>query len=169
MKALEAREVEFVFVTLHIGLDTFRPVRTENIEDHPMHSEYCQLSPEAAKQINQARAEGRRVIAVGTTVVRVLETAVRNPESEVGNGSTVSGATLAEVLKPFVGWTDLFIYPSYQFRAVDALITNFHLPHSTLLMLVAAFAGKELIDKAYREAIQREYRFYSFGDAMLIL
>jgi S-adenosylmethionine:tRNA ribosyltransferase-isomerase len=169
MKALEAREVEFVFVTLHIGLDTFRPVRTENIEDHPMHSEYCQLSPEAAKQINQARAEGRRVIAVGTTVVRVLETAVRNSESGVGNGSTVSGATLAEVLKPFVGWTDLFIYPSYQFRAVDALITNFHLPHSTLLMLVAAFAGKELIDKAYREAIQREYRFYSFGDAMLIL
>jgi len=157
MKELEAKGVECAFVTLHIGLDTFRPVRTENVEDHLMHSEYCQLSPEVAEQINRAKAEGGRVIAVGTTAVRVLETAVRNLEPETWN------------LRPFTGWTDLFIYPGYQPRAVDILITNFHLPRSTLLMLVAAFTGKELIDVAYREAIQRGYRFYSFGDAMLIL
>jgi len=157
MKELETTGVEFAFVTLHIGLDTFRPVRTEAVEDHPMHSEYCKLSPEAAEQISRAKAKGGRIIAVGTTSVRVLETAVRNLEPETRN------------LKPFTGWTYLFIYPGYQFRAVDALITNFHLPRSTLLMLVAAFAGKELIDRAYREAIRREYRFYSFGDAMLIL
>ena len=157
MKDLEAKGVEFAFVTLHIGLDTFRPVRTENVEDHPMHSEYCELSPEVAEQVNRARVEGRRIIAVGTTSIRVLETAVRNLEPETWN------------LEPFSGWTDLFIYPGYQFRAVDALITNFHLPRSTLLMLVAAFTGKELMDRAYREAIQRKYRFYSFGDAMLIL
>jgi S-adenosylmethionine:tRNA ribosyltransferase-isomerase len=149
MKELETKGVEFAFVTLHIGLDTFRPVRTETVEDHPMHSEYCKLSPEVAEQINRAKAEGGRIVAVGTTSVRVLETA--------------AGAA------PFDGWTDLFIYPGYQFRAVDALITNFHLPRSTLLMLVAAFTGKELIDRAYQEAIQGGYRFYSFGDAMLIL
>jgi len=149
LKELEATGVEFAFVTLHIGLDTFRPVRTESVEDHPMHSEYCQLGPEVAEQINRARAESGRIIAVGTTSVRVLETAAG--------------------VAPFDDWTDLFIYPGYQFRAVDALITNFHLPRSTLLMLVAAFAGKELIDRAYREAIQSGYRFYSFGDAMLIM
>jgi S-adenosylmethionine:tRNA ribosyltransferase-isomerase len=164
MKELGAKGVEFAFVTLHIGLDTFRPVRTENVEDHPMHSEYCQLSPGVAEQINCAKAEGRRIIAVGTTSVRVLETA-SNLKPETRNDST----ELAEVLEPFSGWTDLFIYPGYRFRAVDALITNFHLPRSTLLMLVAAFTGKGLIDRAYREAIQRGYRFYSFGDAMLIL
>lgn len=152
MEELEAKGVEFAFVTLHIGLDTFRPVRTENVEDHPMYSEYCQLSPEVAAQINRAKAEERRIIAVGTTSVRMLETA--------------AGANL---LTPFAGWTNLFIYPGHQFRAVDALITNFHLPRSTLLMLVTAFAGKELLDRAYREAIQEGYRFYSFGDAMLIL
>jgi len=156
MGELGDKGAEFAFVTLHIGLDTFRPVRTENVEDHPMHSEYCQLSPEVAEQINRARAEGGRVIAVGTTAVRVLETA-SNLKPETWN------------LEPFSGWTNVFIYPGYQFRAVDALVTNFHLPRSTLLMLVAAFAGKELIDGAYREAIQRGYRFYSFGDAMLIL
>ena len=122
-----------------------------------MHSEYCKLSPEVGEQMNRAKVEGRRIIAVGTTSVRVLETAARNLKPETWN------------LKPFTGWTDLFIYPGYQFRAVDALITNFHLPRSTLLMLVAAFTGKELMDRAYQEAIQREYRFYSFGDAMLIL
>ena len=201
MKELEAKGVEFAFVTLHIGLDTFRPVRTENIKDHPMHSEYCKLSPEVARRINCAKTEGRRIIAIGTTAVRVLETAARrkskiqgpkskgdlkpetwnlstsqfapagSPDPAVGRRiwqSTASGCDLLN-LKPFAGWTDLFIYPGHQFRAVDALITNFHLPRSTLLMLVAAFTGKELIDKAYREAIQRKYRFYSFGDAMLIL
>lgn len=161
--------MEFAFVTLHIGLDTFRPVRTENVEDHPMHSEYCKLSPEVAEQINRAKAEGGRIIAVGTTSVRVLETAVRlkakvqNPKSK---GDLEPGTWN---LEPFSGWTDLFIYPGYQFRAVDVLITNFHLQRSTLLMLVAAFTGKELIDRAYQEAIRRGYRFYSFGDAMLIL
>jgi len=169
MKECEARGVEFAFVTLHIGLDTFRPVRTENVEDHPMHSEYCKLNPEVAEQINRAKAEGGRIIAVGTTTVRVLETAVRlkakvqNPKSK---GDLEPGTWN---LEPFSGWTDLFIYPGYQFRAVDVLITNFHLQRSTLLMLVAAFTGKELIDRAYQEAIRRGYRFYSFGDAMLIL
>jgi S-adenosylmethionine:tRNA ribosyltransferase-isomerase len=162
MNQLQAKGVEFAFVTLHIGLDTFRPVRTENIEDHPMHSEYCQLSPAVAEQINCARAAGGRIIAVGTTSVRVLETAVRQ------KSNNDSGLRIWD-LGPFSGWTDLFIYPGYQFRAVDALITNFHLPRSTLLMLVTAFAGKELTDRAYQEAIQRGYRFYSFGDAMLIL
>jgi len=169
MRELVAKGVELAFLTLHIGLDTFRPVRTENVEDHPMHSEYCQLSLEVAEQINRAKTEGRRIIAVGTTSVRVLETAV-SPQSGVQSPKS-KGDLKPESwkLKPFTGWTDLFIYPGYQFRAVDALITNFHLPRSTLLMLVAAFTGKELIDKAYREAIQKEYRFYSFGDAMLIL
>jgi S-adenosylmethionine:tRNA ribosyltransferase-isomerase len=168
MKDLEAKGVEFAFVTLHIGLDTFRPVRTENVEDHPMHSEYCKLSPEVAKRINRAKAEGRRIIAVGTTSVRVLETAIR-PKSEVRSpkfNNDLGPGTWD--IGPFAGWTDLFIYPGYQFRAVDALITNFHLPCSTLLMLVAAFTGKELLDRAYQEAIQRGYRFYSFGDATLI-
>jgi len=174
MRDLETKGGEFAFVTLHIGLDTFRPVRTENVKAHPMHSEYCQLSLEAAEQINRAKAEGGRIIAVGTTSVRVLETAVRGLEPETvrlsAHGEAWNGSTeRVEVLKPFTGWASLFIYPGYQFRAVDALITNFHLPRSTLLMLVAAFTGKELIDKAYREAIQREYRFYSFGDTMLIL
>jgi S-adenosylmethionine:tRNA ribosyltransferase-isomerase len=152
IKDAEAKGVEFAFVTLHIGLDTFRPVRTENVEDHPMHSEYCKLGPGVAQQINRAKTDGGRIIAVGTTSVRVLETAAC--QKSVG---------------PFSGWTDLFIYPGYQFRTVDVLITNFHLPRSTLLMLVAAFTGKELMDRAYQEAIQRGYRFYSFGDAMLIL
>lgn len=162
MNDLKAKGVEFAFVTLNIGLDTFRPVKTENIEDHQMHSEYCQLSPEVAERLNRAKAEGRRIIAVGTTSVRVLETAA-------GQKSKNDFRPEACEVRPFSGWTDLFIYPGYRFRVVDALITNFHLPRSTLLMLVAAFAGKELMDRAYREAIQRKYRFYSFGDAMLIL
>ncbi|MBM4464611.1 MAG: tRNA preQ1(34) S-adenosylmethionine ribosyltransferase-isomerase QueA [Chloroflexi bacterium] len=169
MRELEAKGVEFAFVTLHIGLDTFRPVRTENVEDHQIHSEYCKLSPNVAEQINHAKVNGRRIIAVGTTSVRVLETAART-NSKVQTSKPKSDLRPETCdLRPFTGWTELFIYPGYQFRAVDALITNFHLPRSTLLMLVAAFAGKELIDSAYREAIQRGYRFYSFGDAMLIL
>jgi S-adenosylmethionine:tRNA ribosyltransferase-isomerase len=123
------------------------------VEDHRIHTEYCQLPAEVADQLNCARAEGRRIIAVGTTSVRVLETAAR------------AGKQIA----PYSGWTDLFIYPGYPFRAVDVLITNFHLPRSTLLLLVAAFAGKDTMDRAYQEAIREEYRFYSFGDCMLIL
>ncbi|HID61687.1 MAG TPA: tRNA preQ1(34) S-adenosylmethionine ribosyltransferase-isomerase QueA [Anaerolineae bacterium] len=157
--------VEFAFVVLHIGLDTFRPIREEKVEDHRIHTEYCQLSSAVADQLNRARAEGRRIIAVGTTSVRVLETAAQAGEQQA-DASVSSPTTL---LAPYSGWTDLFIYPGYQFRAVDALLTNFHLPRSTLLLLVAAFAGKDTIDKAYQEAIRKKYRFYSFGDCMLIL
>jgi len=161
MDRLRAQGVGFAFVTLHVGLDTFRPVKTEHIEEHPMHSEWAELSPETAEAINRTKAAGGRIVAVGTTAVRVLETAARFLESTPESGTWN--------LKPFRAWTDLFIIPGYRFRVVDAMITNFHLPRSTLLMLVAAFAGKELVDQAYQEAIARGYRFYSFGDAMLIL
>lgn len=153
LRTLEEMGTHAVFVTLHIGLDTFRPVEEEDIEDHVMHTEYAQLTPEAAAQINQASAAGRRVIAIGTTSVRVLETAARAPRH----------------VEPFDGPTDLFIYPGYRFQVVDALVTNFHLPRSTLLMLVSAFAGHDLIRRAYAEAIREHYRFYSLGDAMLII
>lgn len=154
MTRVQALGVTWVRVLLHIGLDTFRPVHEERIDEHQIHSEYCQLDAETAEIINRARAEGRRVIAVGTTSVRVLETAAL-------------GAT--QGVRPWSGPTNLFIYPGYAFRVVDALITNFHLPRSSLLMLVAAFAGLERVQAAYREAIQERYRFYSFGDGMLIL
>ncbi|MFQ5593955.1 MAG: tRNA preQ1(34) S-adenosylmethionine ribosyltransferase-isomerase QueA, partial [Anaerolineae bacterium] len=159
---IQARGVEFAFVTLHIGLDTFRPVQTEQIEDHQMHSEYAILPTETAEAINRTRQAGGRIIAIGTTAVRVLETAgqssIVNCQLSIVNSQIVA----------FSGWTDLFIYPGYQFQAVDALITNFHLPRSSLLMLVSAFAGKDLILRAYREATEKNYRFYSFGDAMFI-
>ena len=152
-RRLREMGVQSAFVTLHIGLDTFRPVNEERIEEHHMHTEYCSLTPDVAREINLAKSEGRRIVAVGTTSVRVLE----------------SAADESRTVQPFEGPTDLFIYPGYEYRAVDALITNFHLPRSTLLLLVAAFAGKELLDRAYAEAIREQYRFYSFGDAMLIL
>jgi S-adenosylmethionine:tRNA ribosyltransferase-isomerase len=157
--------VRSAFVTLHIGLDTFRPVSEERIEDHRMHTEFCSLKPEVAQQVNQARLRGDRVIAVGTTAVRVLETAAL---AAVGGQP---GAALCpwRSVAAYEGNTDLFIHPGFRFRAVDVLITNFHLPRSTLLMLVSAFAGKDLLDRAYAEAIRERYRFYSFGDAMLIL
>jgi S-adenosylmethionine:tRNA ribosyltransferase-isomerase len=160
MKRLRRMAVESAFVTLHIGLDTFRPVSEAHIEDHHMHTETCSLGAKAAEQVNRARLAGHRVVAVGTTSVRVLETAAvkdPSPKSEV------------ESVRPFEGATDLFIYPGYEFRVVDVLISNFHLPRSTLLMLVSAFADKELMDRAYAEAIRERYRFYSFGDAMLIV
>ncbi len=157
---LEDMGVQSAFITLHVGLDTFRPVSEEHVEEHLIHTEYCSLTPEVAAQVNRAKREGRRVVAVGTTSVRVLETAALHlPES----------SELLGRLQPFDGPTDLFIYPGYEFRIVDALITNFHLPRSTLLMLVAAFAGKELLDQTYAEAIRQNYRFYSFGDATLVL
>ncbi|MFQ6001167.1 MAG: tRNA preQ1(34) S-adenosylmethionine ribosyltransferase-isomerase QueA [Anaerolineae bacterium] len=152
MEKIRAKGVQILFVTLHIGPGTFRPVRTEEVEEHRLEAEYCELSPSVAEALNQARGEKRRVIAVGTTAVRVLETACREGQ-----------------ITPYKGWTDLYIYPGYRFQVVEALITNFHLPRSTLLLLVAAFAGKELIDKAYQKAIKRGYRFYSFGDAMFIV
>ena len=138
-----------------MGLDTFRPVQEDNPREHHIHKEYGYMSVEVAGELSLAKKEGRRVICVGTTSVRLVEAVAQIS----GNGS----------LQPFEGWVDLFILPGYQFRVVDAMITNFHLPKSTLLMLVSAFAGKELIDKAYQTAIAEKYRFYSFGDAMLIL
>jgi S-adenosylmethionine:tRNA ribosyltransferase-isomerase len=149
---LREQGVETAYVLLHVGLDTFRPVEEEDPSDHKMHSEAFELDEQAAAQINAARARGRRVIAVGTTSVRVLE-------------SLPDAANVA----PCQGRTALFVTPGYQFRLVDVLITNFHLPRSSLLMLVSAFAGVDLIRRAYAEAIARRYRFFSFGDAMLIL
>ncbi len=164
---LQLREmgVQFAFVDLRVGLDTFRPVAEERIEDHAMHSEYCILRPEVAQQVNQARLEGRRVIAVGTTAVRVLETAALR----AGGADECAPGCPWQTVSAFEGQTDLFIYPGFRFRAVDAMITNFHLPRSTLLMLVAAWMGKELLERTYAVAIAESYRFYSFGDAMLIL
>jgi S-adenosylmethionine:tRNA ribosyltransferase-isomerase len=171
MVAVRRRGVEFAFVTLHIGLDTFRPIEESQVEAHHIHTEWCSLSPEVARQINQARLTGRRVIAVGTTSVRVLETAARrtlaaDPRSRTANlEPPVCGW---QTVTAFDGFSDLFIYPGFQFRVVDAMITNFHLPRSTLLALVSAFAGRDFILRAYHEAIQQRYRFYSFGDATFI-
>jgi S-adenosylmethionine:tRNA ribosyltransferase-isomerase len=165
MLALRRQGVEFAFVTLHIGLDTFKPVEEERIEEHRIHTEWCSLSPEVARQINDARLAGKRIIAVGTTSVRVLESAARPPQSFDPNGPACGWQRVSA----FEGFTDLFIYPGYEFHAVDALLTNFHLPRSTLLALVSAFAGRDLILRAYQEAIRERYRFYSFGDAMFLL
>ncbi len=152
LERLRARGVELAFLTLHVGPGTFRPVKVADVAAHVMHAEWFRLDERAANQINRARADGRRVVAVGTTVVRTLESLA----DERGQVRAAEGET------------DLFIVPGYAFRCVDALITNFHLPRSTLLLLVSAFAGRERILAAYREAIARGYRFYSFGDAMLI-
>ena len=152
--------MEWVSVVLHIGLDTFRPVTEEQVEDHRIHTEYCRLGTAAAEAINRAKVEGRRVIAVGTTSVRVLESAAQGPGEASPEGPWIA---------PWDGPTDLFIFPGYRFRIIDALVTNFHLPRSSLLMLVSAFAGRELMMRAYEEAIREGYRFYSLGDSMLIL
>ncbi len=157
---LRRQGVELAYITLHIGLDTFRPVKEEQVEEHRIHTEWFELTAPVAERINRARLEGRRVVAVGTTVVRALESAAEGCGGEACGWRTVAARS---------GPTDLFIYPGYRFRVVEALITNFHLPRSTLLMLVSAFAGRELILRAYEEAIRRQYRFYSFGDAMLLL
>ncbi|MAR90731.1 MAG: tRNA preQ1(34) S-adenosylmethionine ribosyltransferase-isomerase QueA [Pseudomonadota bacterium] len=149
---LAAQGVASAFVTLHVGAGTFQPVRAEDIRQHVMHSEWLQVSAATAAQVQATRQQGGRVIAVGTTAVRSLETAARDGE-----------------VKPFEGDTDIFIYPGYEFRAVDGLITNFHLPESTLIMLVSAFAGREAVLNAYRHAVAQEYRFFSYGDAMLIV
>ena len=148
---IEKRGIDRAFVTLHVGAGTFQPVRVENIEEHHMHAEYVDVKQAACDKINAAKARGGRVIAVGTTALRSLETA-----SQSG------------IAKPFLGDTSIFIYPGYQFQCVDALVTNFHLPESTLLMLVSAFAGYEHIMNAYAQAVQERYRFFSYGDAMFI-
>jgi len=156
---VEAMGVGVAYVTLHIGLDTFRPVEKDDLSEHVMHSEEIELTEATAARINATRASGGRIIAVGTTSVRTLE-AVAQLAAEAGAEGVVT---------PYRGRTRLFITPGYQFRAVDAMITNFHLPRSTLLALVSAFAGREVIARAYEEAIAQGYRFYSFGDAMLLL
>ena len=153
MERLAARGVDVAYVTLHVGLDTFRPVEADDPREHHIHTEYAVLPPETARAIARAREHGGRVVAVGTTSVRVLESAAQG-----------SGA-----IEAYRGDTGLMILPGHEFHAVDAMITNFHLPRSTLLMLVSAFAGKDLIDAAYAEAVRERYRFYSFGDAMLLL
>jgi S-adenosylmethionine:tRNA ribosyltransferase-isomerase len=157
IQTLQAQGIDWATVTLHVGLDTFRPVQVENAAEHKMHSEWFELSAVTADKINQTKQRGGRVVAVGTTTVRVLETAAQRAEQ---NGS--------DQLQPCAGDTDIFIYPPYQFRAVDALITNFHLPRSTLLMLVSALASRDQILHAYNEAVRERYRFFSFGDAMVI-
>jgi S-adenosylmethionine:tRNA ribosyltransferase-isomerase len=155
LEQIRNMDIQCLFVTLHVGLNTFRPVQTEEISEHPIFPEYGVISAQVAAGINQAKAENRRIICVGTTSVRLIESAAH--QSPRG------------VIQPWDGWVNDFIYPGYQFKVLDALITNFHLPKSTLLMLVSALTGKELLLKAYQEAIEQRYRFYSFGDAMFIV
>jgi S-adenosylmethionine:tRNA ribosyltransferase-isomerase len=159
---LEARGIGLAYITLHIGLDTFRPIEEADIAQHQIHSEEIELDEEAAARINATHAAGGRIVAVGTTAVRALESAALRAEESDG------GATRA-LVAPLHGRTSLYIMPGYRFRAVDVMLTNFHLPRSTLLVLVSAFSGRELILRAYAEAAARRYRFYSFGDAMLLL
>lgn len=176
--SLREQGVLFETVTLHVGLDTFKPVEAETVEAHTIHSEWASLTPESARHINEAKLAGGRLTAVGTTAMRTLETAALRSAGIQGSLQDISARDAAgettnicpwKPVAAFEGPTDLFIYPGYRFRAVDALITNFHLPRSSLLILVSAFAGREQILAAYEEAIRERYRFYSFGDAMLIL
>jgi S-adenosylmethionine:tRNA ribosyltransferase-isomerase len=152
LERLRVKGVITAFVTLHVGLGTFRPVKEDDISEHIMHSEHYELSQETADAINSAKANGKRIVAVGTTSCRTLETVIKKEGC----------------IRQSDGWTSIFIYPGYEFGAVDAVITNFHLPESTLIMLVSAFAGRENILNAYKQAIEQKYRFYSFGDAMFI-
>lgn len=153
LEQIRAKGVKVCFVTLHVGLGTFRPVKEEEIEDHPMHAEFCIVPEKTARIINETKAAGGRVVAVGTTSCRTLE----------------SVATQYGAIKPCEGFTDIFIYPGYQFKVLDGLVTNFHLPESTLIMLVSAFAGYDNVMNAYRIAVEERYRFFSFGDCMCIL
>ena len=152
LEQIQAMGVSLAYVTLHVGLGTFRPVKEEEITDHEMHSEYCMISKETAETINETRRKGGRVICVGTTSCRTIE----------------SWAAEDGTLKESAGWTNIYIYPGYRFKVLDALVTNFHLPESTLVMLVSALAGREHILAAYEEAVREKYRFFSFGDAMFI-
>ncbi len=166
LESLKVKGVKVAYVTLHVGLDTFAPVTEDNPAEHKIHTEWCELPEETAEAINATRSNGGRIIAVGTTSVRTLESAGqqtedRGPKTDIGHPATV--------IHPFLGPTSLFILPGYQFKLVDAILTNFHLPKSTLIMLVSAFAGRETVLSAYQTAVREGYRFYSFGDAMLIL
>ena len=152
LKEIEQKGITICYVTLHVGLGTFRPVNVEDVTKHKMHSEFYIMNKETANILNKAKKEGRRIISVGTTSTRTIET-IMSKYNE---------------FKECSGWTDIFIYPGYKFKGIDALITNFHLPKSTLIMLVSAFASKEIILSAYKEAVDNKYRFFSFGDAMFI-
>jgi S-adenosylmethionine:tRNA ribosyltransferase-isomerase len=178
MLGLRDRGIIIEEVTLHVGLDTFKPVETADVEAHTIHSEWSRMTPESAERINKAKLAGGRIVAVGTTSVRVLETAALRSAGVAGSLSNVSDRTSQSADLSACAWrpvaayedrTDLYIYPGYRFRAVDAMITNFHLPKSSLLLLVSAFSGRDQIFSAYQTAIEKGYRFYSFGDAMLIL
>lgn len=153
LQEIRGRGVHVAFITLHVGLGTFRPVSVDNIDEHEMHSEYYQMSEDTAELLNKVKADGKKIISVGTTSTRTLET-IRSRNDKF----------IAES-----GWTDIFIYPGYEFKAIDGLITNFHLPKSTLIMLVSALSSRENILNAYRHAVESEYRFFSFGDAMIII
>ncbi|MCP4415641.1 MAG: tRNA preQ1(34) S-adenosylmethionine ribosyltransferase-isomerase QueA [Chloroflexi bacterium] len=177
---LALRQIGVVFetVTLHVGLDTFKPVTAEQVAQHTIHSEWASLSPQSAKQINEAKLAGGRLIAVGTTSVRTLETAALRSAGIMGSLQTISQQDASGETSNLCPWkpvaaftapTDLFIYPGYKYRAVDSMITNFHLPHSSLLMLVSAFAGHDFMMTAYKTAVNKKYRFFSFGDGMLII
>ena len=152
LQQIQNMGVDLCYVTLHVGLGTFRPVKAEDIQDHEMHSEFCQISQETADVINRTKARGGRVICVGTTSCRTVE-------SFAAEDGTMTARS---------GWTNIFIYPGYRFKVLDALITNFHLPQSTLIVLVSALAGREHVLAAYEEAVREKYRFFSFGDAMFI-
>ncbi len=177
LASLEEKGVRIARLTLHVGLGTFRPVKVDTIEEHHMHSEYYELSEEAAELINRTKAEGKRVISVGTTSTRTLETVANVQAAKAaGEEGTAEHVTWAETgeegfmpLRACSGWTDIFLYPGYRFRVVDSLITNFHLPQSTLIMLVSAFYDREHVLRAYETAVEERYRFFSFGDAMLLL
>jgi S-adenosylmethionine:tRNA ribosyltransferase-isomerase len=166
LKALEARDVPNSTVTLHVGLGTFRPIEAASFDDHRMHSEWGEITERTAAELNATRSAGGRLIAVGTTVARLLETAIRDRGAFDG---ALAAAIARGSIPAWKGATDLFIRPPFEFRVVDALMTNFHFPRTTLLVLVQTFGGGELIAEAYRQAIREEYRFYSYGDAMLIV
>ena len=172
LKEIEDKGIKIARLTLHVGLGTFRPVKVEKIEDHHMHTEYYELTQEAADIINETRAKGGRVISVGTTSTRTLETigtlqGLHKNESAVT--SDVKSDSFLQEIKPASGWTNIFIYPGYEFKVVDSLITNFHLPESTLIMLVSAFYNRDDVMAAYEEAVKERYRFFSFGDAMMLI
>lgn len=153
LERIRAKGINIAFITLHVGLGTFRPVSVDNIDDHEMHSEYYQMDEATAELLNRTRTNGNRIISVGTTSTRTLETIMQSNDHFIAKS----------------GWTDIFIYPGFKFKAIDGLITNFHLPKSTLVMLVSAFSSRDYIINAYNQAVASEYRFFSFGDAMLII
>ncbi|MGO1759102.1 MAG: S-adenosylmethionine:tRNA ribosyltransferase-isomerase, partial [Mammaliicoccus vitulinus] len=153
LQEIAAKGIHIAFITLHVGLGTFRPVSVDNIDDHEMHSEYYQMTAETAELLNRVKANGHKIISVGTTSTRTLET-IRSKNEKFVEQS---------------GWTDIFIFPGYEFKAIDGLITNFHLPKSTLIMLVSALSTRENILNAYNHAVEEKYRFFSFGDAMILI